>query len=75
MTTTAEQHIEDREILDKLVCEKIESSSDEFFDFDGKNCDDPCAGWDGISRRCECTNRRVLWVLSDDKTFVYAEAW
>jgi hypothetical protein len=39
-----------------------------FIDFDGKNCDDcnsdsdpKCHGWDGISRRCDCGNRRVDW--------------
>lgn len=28
--------------------------------FDGQNCDE-CPGWDGLSRRCECGNRRVYW--------------
>lgn len=36
-------------------------------DFDGKNCEDVgeegtfCSGWDGVSRRCDCGNRRVEW--------------
>ena len=36
--------------------------------FDGMNCNDykedhevDCDGWDGVSRRCECGNRRVYW--------------
>jgi hypothetical protein len=38
--------------------------------FEGQNCHevgDTCDGWDGISRRCECGNRRVSWeVYRDD---------
>jgi hypothetical protein len=30
-------------------------------DFDGKNCERPCRGWDGTSGRCDCGNRRVYW--------------
>jgi hypothetical protein len=36
------------------------------------NCDD-CDGWDGVSRRCSCGNRRVYWIW--DKSVLYAEAW
>lgn len=33
------------------------------FSFGGDNCetDDGCS-WDGVSRRCDCGNRRVEWV-------------
>ena len=54
-------------------------------EFDGMNCNDyadddgvECGGWDGVSRRCDCANRRVNWdVYRDDKTgyHVYAEAY
>ena len=36
----------------------------QYIDFSGNNCeytDNECAGWDGVSRRCECGNRRVDW--------------
>jgi hypothetical protein len=50
--------------------------------FDGWNCNDylnddeiPCTGWDGISRRCDCDNRRVYWYVTQDKAgFFTAEA-
>ena len=25
------------------------------------NCDGYCFGWDGLSYRCDCDNRRVYW--------------
>ena len=28
------------------------------------NCDEPC-GWDGLSYRCNCDNRRVYWEWQD----------
>jgi len=46
--------------------------SEEMYEFDGMNCDD-CDGWDGVSRRCSCGNRRVYWIW--DKSVLYAEAW
>ena len=49
-----------------------------FTDFNGQNCENPCAGWDGDSPRCECGNRRVDWATgrNDDGTFyAYAEAY
>jgi len=65
------------EIYKKLVAEKLAQGGP--FDFDGQNChdleDNECSGWDGVDRRCNCGNRRVGWVLSDDKTYIYAEAW
>jgi hypothetical protein len=50
-------------------------------DFNGQNCDDlgddwnngvPCTGWDGLSRRCNCGNRRVSWIVEGE--FAYGEA-
>ena len=42
-------------------------------EFDGMNCNDYldeddgcCTGWDGESRRCECGNRRVEILTSQD---------
>lgn len=36
-----------------------------FIDFEGHNCvevgNEDCNGWDGISYRCDCGNRRVAW--------------
>lgn len=46
--------------------------------FSGQNCDGPCSGWDGESKRCECGNRRVSWTY-DDLSFkdpsIYGEAY
>lgn len=73
----------DDEIYYKLIAEKRAADPGPY-DFDGNNCDDiidddcndgiPCDGWDGESHRCNCGNRRVSWVLSDCKTYIYAEA-
>lgn len=46
----------------------------EFVSFSGQNCDD-CIGWDGVSRRCSCGNRRVSWTCDAWSTQIYAEAW
>lgn len=43
------------------------------FDFNGQNCDN-CSGWDGVSRRCNCGNRRVEWLFSESG-FWYGEAY
>ena len=58
------------------------ASVDAFTDFEGMSCNDIddnfCAGWDGESRRCDCGNRRVIWVTKkhDDGTFTaYAQAY
>lgn len=61
------------EKFNKLIEEKLKT--DFYFDFSGQNCEGPCIGWDGRDRRCECGNRRVTWVLSDDGNSIYAEAW
>jgi hypothetical protein len=52
-------------------------------EFEGFNCDDVnsgdnCTGWDGVDRRCECGNRRVHWLTSqnsDGKWSAYAVAY
>ncbi len=37
-----------------------------WYNFDDQNCTSPCKGWDGISRRCQCGNRRVDWHNGDN---------
>lgn len=59
--------------FDQMVNDILKTQ--DWFEFDGQNCEEPCLGWDGHERRCECGNRRVSWVLTDDGTYVYAEAW
>lgn len=53
------------------VCEAI--------DFQGQNCDGPCAGWIPGEHRCCCGNRRVSWAIgwghSFKNPYVYAEAY
>jgi len=56
-----------------------------FDTFDGMNCNDyldddqpECIGWDGISRRCDCGNRRVSWDIeqnSNGKFYAVARAY
>jgi hypothetical protein len=68
---------EELDLLKKLINIKL-SSGKSRFPFDGFNCgsyDRDCDGWDGVSDRCECGNRRVRWVLSDDYNFVFGEAY
>lgn len=63
------------EIYDSLIADVFRANDDEYFEFDGNdNCED-CLGWDGVSRRCHCGNRRVCWTMSECKTYVYAEAF
>ncbi len=66
--------------FEQLIDEAIKQNAG-LIEFDGMNCNDyleedqePCAGWDGESHRCSCGNRRVSWMLSDDKSYVYPEA-
>jgi hypothetical protein len=47
--------------------------------FDGMNCNDyrdedqpECDGWDGVSRRCNCDNRRVYWCISKNADGLYS---
>lgn len=58
--------------------ERLKSKTTFYF-FEGQNCDGPCNGWDGVSNRCECGNRRVSWQAGMSHTFeqpyVYGEAY
>lgn len=66
---------------EELIEEKLSQMDGGYIEFDGHNCRDAwdeganCEGWDGRDRRCQCGNRRVSWVLSDDGTYVYGEAY
>ena len=51
-------------------------------EFEGMNCNDLddgtfCSGWDGVSNRCDCGNRRVGWstVEVNGKWMAYACAY
>jgi hypothetical protein len=52
---------------------------DDFIDFSGQNCEEPCEGWNPNQRRCECGNRRVSWSEGYNSDFrnmeIYAEAY
>ena len=52
------------------------------YDFEGWNCneyEDVCSGWDGVSTRCNCGNRRVEWIAEETEEpgvyEVYAAAY
>lgn len=70
---TAELAIEAAEIKAASAAENLE-----YYDFDGDEyCNDgngDCS-WDGISRRCACSNRRVTWeaddLLQTDGSYLY----
>lgn len=69
--------------------EAIEASrGTEVDEFEGMNCNDYlaedalndefCTGWDGVSSRCDCGNRRVQWLgveVGEGKWLAYAEAY
>lgn len=47
--------------------------------FSGEDSCENCGGWDGVSRRCECGNRRVSWESgwghSFENPYIHAEAY
>lgn len=57
---------------------KKEADEEGFISFDGWDCadlDQPCLGWDGESRRCDCGNCRVTWTTyGDDQDGYYTLA-
>lgn len=65
--------------FEKIVEERLKEHAEHgvFFDFNGQNCDGPCEGWDGSSRRCQCGNRRVSWDHEGNfqDMYVYGEAY
>ena len=62
----------------RLIKEKQESMQQNgmLIEFHGQNCD-ACSGWDGISHRCDCGNRRVDWCFMGriGDMIVYGEAY
>lgn len=68
----AEQLAFDQEVARLTLCGELHSFAGD------DNCEN-CGGWDGVSRRCECGNRRVSWTTgwghSFEKPMVYAEAY
>jgi len=49
-------------------------SGGEWHSFAGSDaCDAACRGWDGVSRRCDCGNRRVYWDTSENPPFARAD--
>ncbi len=77
MTSIKARIFEDvgQEGLDYYI--KIHLKGNSLFDFSGHNCnnyeDQECIGWNGKSKRCECGNRRVMWVFEDGS--LYAKAY
>ena len=65
--------IDSTKIFEALVKERLEKQKGYFFDV-GDRCrwfnDDPdvddCRGWDGVSKRCDCGNRKVNWAMEKD---------
>lgn len=65
---------------EKAIQTAISNLDGRYTDFDGNNCDEDrnCLGWDGMSHRCDCGNRRVSWEISfnEPSTYrVYAAAY
>lgn len=56
------------------------TESQSYINFNGSDYCENCKGWDGVSRRCQCGNRRVGWVSFGNIDFflnpyIYGEAW
>ena len=54
--------------------------SDTYISFNGDDSCENCNGWDGISHRCDCGNRRVIWEFDTDIDFflnpyIYGQAY
>lgn len=50
------------------------NNEDGYLYFDDEGCGDECLGWDGISTRCHCGNRRVEYV-NNGSFSVYIKAY
>lgn len=59
------------EVID--ILEQIDLLDGGYTEFDGSEYCEDCSGWDGISRRCQCDNRRVDWEI--DSYGIRAEAY
>lgn len=73
-TENATQVAEDM-AFNKEVEKRIKDGG--YFEFNGQNCDGPCSGWDGVSHRCDCGNRRVYWQSDGGfkDIYIYGEAY
>ena len=40
-----------------------------WFKFSGDDACEDCKGWDGVSHRCNCGNRRMCWTVLEDTDF------
>ena len=70
---------EDDKSFDSLVRKKLhemDMNNEKYIDFNGnETCfdyHDHCDGWDGRNDRCQCGNRRVMWVESDGEVYAHA---
>ena len=45
-----------------------------WYRFDGDDCCEDCNGWDGVSHRCDCGNRRMYWEQDDFHNFEHPSA-
>jgi hypothetical protein len=73
-----------KNIIKDLIAEQMPEEGD-FIEFDGWDCNDIypgnepiCEGWDGVSNRCDCRNRRVGWEhykTEDGELIVFACAY
>jgi hypothetical protein len=65
MAWTTEQLAEAERRHDLLVAAKLDELKRDarvFVQFDGnESCSDLCLGWNGVSHRCDCGNRRMEW--------------
>ncbi len=83
ITLSAEALVKKWELRDKRFEElKQEAMNNhDYIDFSGNNCFDvlekgeQCKGWDGVSGRCYCENRRVDWEFDEDLDVVRAVAY
>jgi len=78
MCEKIQSKIEERYGKEAAEYYRLTYGNEEFFSFDGHNCEDwdenePCLGWDGESRRCNCGNRRVDWIWENG--ILWAQAY
>ena len=52
-----------------------ETERDGYMYFECGSHSDECLGWDGMSRRCQCGNRRVEYAQDEDDFQIYLRAY
>jgi hypothetical protein len=67
---------------DEAIENAVNDHEEPVINFEGMNCnfigqDKECEGWDKVSKRCHCQNKRVAWTAAknDGRWFAYAEAY